>query len=95
MKDNVLWQLYAGNYHPSEANFNQIPKYAELADEVRQRREVISLFQDSSSTEALNELLEKYTELSSIEAYCAFVQGFQLGVQLMHIGMQQDIGLPE
>ena len=27
MKDNVLWQLYAGNYHPSEAN--SIPNYTQ------------------------------------------------------------------
>lgn len=95
MKNDILWKLYSGQYCPAEEDFNRLPAYAEASQKLHQKHNELEKLLGSDGILQVDEWLESYIALSNMESYCTFLRGFQLGIRLMCIGMQEEIELPE
>lgn len=80
---NFLESLYYGRLIPNEANIPQGPQYHQLS---RQVSDSMNCWREKLSTDEfreLEELIDLYQQLQSIELETSFSQGFRLGARMV------------
>jgi len=80
--ENILNQLYRGEFHPEESYRPVLPEVIQLRKEFISHRDALLAELDEQTCEKVRELFEERTFVSSYEIEDAYLQGMQMGAKL-------------
>lgn len=91
--NNILEDLWSGNFSPAEHIFSKDSEYAQLLTLVERNSEKLNATLNAEEKVIFEKYKDCSLELSEMEERAAFSKGFSLGVKLMLTALNEDLSM--